>query len=481
MRMNALIPLGIEYADPMRAIATGARAREMVDANQTRNALAAAYAQHGAGAMQGDTNALAGIAQYDPAVAQQLYTGVQDNRRADAGLDLRRQDTQSAIGARAAGAAEDATRTRNDTARLRLLEQETAAAMAKASREEKLAAITTVGTFLPEFEAAKTPEEWDGIARFSGQEDLVGKFGERDVALAMGRGALRGASEETSTLSPGEQLVGNRTGRVIAAGAPKPVESTEAFQTLEARARAARLVPGTPEYSDFMLNGGVQRTQDMGPTFRPATPQESQQYGAPGGQVDEATGRFYPSESKDTTTEGERKAAGYLGRMVAAEDTIGAKPEEAQTINRWQGFGEWLGLPDEWIMSGDESVVRQKQVDWVRSKLRFESGAVIGDDEALAEAATYFPRAGDSPERIAAKKGSRQEAIEQLRLSAGRAAPQAGAPGPAAPPPPVSRVDLKTLPTTFLAQLGRTPPGSRVRGPDGTIYVWDGKDLSAEP
>ena len=475
MRMNALIPLGVDYADPMRAIATGALARERVDANQTRNALAAAYAQHGAGAMQGDTNALAGIAQYDPAAAQALYTGVQENRRADETMGLRRDaaelsrmDTQSAIGARSAGVA-------NDSRRLRLAEQQAAQSMAQASREQKLQAIATIGQFLPEFEAAPDASAWDRIAQASGQEDLVGKFGERDIAIAMGRGALRGAQEETSTLSPGETLVGNRTGRVIATGAPKPVEPTTGFQTLEERARAANLAPGSPEYSDFMLNGGVQRTQAV--TFRPATPAEASAYGAPAGQVDEATGRFYPAESKDTTTEGERKAAGYLGRMVAAEDTIGAKPEEAQTINRWQGLGEWLGLPDQWIMSGDESVVRQKQVDWVRAKLRFESGAVIGDDEAWAEAASYFPRPGDSPERLAAKKGSRQEAIEQLRSSAGRAAPQAG---PAAPPPPPSRVDLKTLPTTFLAQLGRTPPGSRVQGPDGTVYVWDGKDLSAE-
>ncbi|PJN93192.1 hypothetical protein CNY89_22810, partial [Amaricoccus sp. HAR-UPW-R2A-40] len=117
------------------------------------------------------------------------------------------------------------------------------------------------------------------------------------------------------------------------------------FQTLDERARAAQLVPGSPEYSDFMLNGGVQRTQAI-PTFRPATAQEAQQYGSPAGQIDEATGRFYPAESKDTTTEGERKAAGYLGRMEAAGQSIDQAPADGQRINHVQDWLSWVGVTD---------------------------------------------------------------------------------------------------------------------------------------
>lgn len=446
MRMNALLPLGIDYADPMRAIATGALARERVDANQTRNALAAAYAQHGAGAMRGDTNALAGIAALDPAAAQGLYTGVQENRRADETMALRRDaaelsrmDTQSAISARSASVA-------NDSRRLQLAEQQAAQAMAQADRETKLQTITMFSQFLPELETAQTEEDWNRITTAMGVDDTP--FSERATALAMARGALRGAQGEATT----------------------------GFKTLDERARAAQLVPGSPEYSDFMLNGGVQRTQAI-PTFRPATAQEAQQYGSPAGQIDEATGRFYPAESKDTTTEGERKAAGYLGRMEAAGQAIDEAPADGQRINHVQDWLSWVGVPDAWIFSGDEATVQQKQMDWVRAKLRYESGAVIGDDEARQEAATYFPRPGDRPERVKAKEESRKQAIEQMRLAAGRAAPGGvGAPvtgGQDAPPPAAV-----TPPPELLNQLQGQPAGTRVQGPDGSVYVWDGRGLT---
>lgn len=191
MRMNSLIPLGVEYADPVNALARGAQARSIADEANALNALRGAYAQHGAGAMQGDTNALAAIAAYDPAAAQQLYTGVQNNRRADTELGLRKQDTRSAIAARSAGVANDARRTQ-------ILEDQAAHTMAQASREERAQAIATLGQYLPEFEAAPDAASWDRLAQATGQDDLVGQFGDRDTALAIGRGALRGAYQAQS-------------------------------------------------------------------------------------------------------------------------------------------------------------------------------------------------------------------------------------------------------------------------------------------
>lgn len=192
MRMNSAIPLSIEYADPMRALAGGALARRVVDENRNRNALADVYAQNGAGAMRGDANALAAIAGIDPAAAQGLYTGVEDNRRADEGLALRRADTQSAIGARSAA-------TGMDQRRLQLAEQQAAEAMAMAGRAEKQQTLATFGQYLPELEAATTPEAWDAVTGAMGVDDTP--FAERDMALALARGALRGAQEPAQPLS----------------------------------------------------------------------------------------------------------------------------------------------------------------------------------------------------------------------------------------------------------------------------------------
>ena len=59
---------------------------------------------------------------------------------------------------------------------------------------------------------------------------------------------------------------------------------------------------------------------------------------------------------------------------------------------------------------------------WIRAKLRKESGAVIGDDEARSEWATYFPMPGDTKGNIEQKKQLRKLAEDEMRLSSGRAA-----------------------------------------------------------
>lgn len=400
MRMNPLIALGIDYADPMRAIATGALARERVDANQTRNALAAAYAQHGAGAMRGDTNALAGIAALDPAVAQGLYTGVQDNRRADAGLDLRRQDTQSAIAARQAGVAQDAARTRNDTARLKLLEQETAAAMAKASREEKMAAISTIGQFLPEFEAAPDASAWDRIAQMSGQEDLVGQFGQRDVALAMGRGALRGAQR------------------------PDPIKGRPGDVFLD---------PNT-----MQPIGGVPETPEPG--FRDATPEEARRYNATAGQFG-PDNKFYPlnppsgmtvfdrdgnpivqtGAGPKPLTEGQSKDNMYLtsaqGALPDVDKYETALAGLSAAANAVAGAVPGGGF----AQSEEYQMAQNAAMEFGAAILRKESGAALTKEDITWLTARYIPVAGDKPGTIARKREARRRAVAGIKSGMSKA------------------------------------------------------------
>jgi hypothetical protein len=77
-------------------------------------------------------------------------------------------------------------------------------------------------------------------------------------------------------------------------GAP---EATTAMQTLDQQLRAAGIVPraegGDGRYEQAAASAaGV----SGGPTFRQATPEEAAVYGATAGQIDTATGRFYPIE-----------------------------------------------------------------------------------------------------------------------------------------------------------------------------------------
>lgn len=139
-------------------------------------------------------------------------------------------------------------------------------------------------------------------------------------------------------------------------------------------------------------------------------------------------------------TESERGAAGYLGRMEAAEKNLGdAKPFNLPT----QVGLDRAPSATNFVLTPEQQVQRQQQEDWVRAKLRKESGAVIGDEEMAREIRTYFPMAGDKPQVIQQKAQSRAQALEQMRSSAGRSKPTE-----AAPVPPAAQKRRKYNPAT---------------------------------
>jgi hypothetical protein len=75
----------------------------------------------------------------------------------------------------------------------------------------------------------------------------------------------------------------------IGGGEDLPAEVRE----LQFRATEAGLVKGTKEYQDFMRTGGaVAPVAKLG--FRAATAEEAASFGAPSGQIDQDSGRFYP-------------------------------------------------------------------------------------------------------------------------------------------------------------------------------------------
>ena len=100
-------------------------------------------------------------------------------------------------------------------------------------------------------------------------------------------------------------------------------------------------------------------------------------------------------------------------------------------------------------MTPEQQQVRQAQEDWVRSKLRKESGAVIGDEEMSREIKTYFPQIGDSPPVIAQKARARQIAINAMQTSAGPAMSQVMT----APPP--AKVPASTGQKRYRYENGR--------------------------
>ena len=155
------------------------------------------------------------------------------------------------------------------------------------------------------------------------------------------------------------------------------------------------------------------------------------QFGNRGGQR-EVPGYGPPPTARDAKppTEGERNAAGYFSRMDAAGRELDALTRSGYDPgNMRDHYTAGQGPLLNWVASEEGQRYRQQQEDWVRAKLRKESGAVIGDDEMEREIRTYFPQPGDKPEVLKAKAGSRSIAEAAMRKAGGRAidpVPQAG-------------------------------------------------------
>jgi hypothetical protein len=148
---------------------------------------------------------------------------------------------------------------------------------------------------------------------------------------------------------------------------------------------------------------------------------------APGGAatpVMGAGGQQLKGISGGKPTEGETNAAGFAQRMELAQSIIGSLPAGSQP-----GAGtrtlEAIPLVGGALARSGQSVQTQQfdqaAQDWIRAKLRKESGAAIGVDEARQEYATYFPMVGDTPEKIAQKAEARRVVTLGMQKAAGKA------------------------------------------------------------
>lgn len=124
-------------------------------------------------------------------------------------------------------------------------------------------------------------------------------------------------------------------------------------------------------------------------------------------------------------TEAQSTAAGFAQRMELANSIINNLPAGSQpgVGTRMAEAVPFVGgaLARGVIQSPDTQKYDQAAQDWIRAKLRKESGAAIGKDEMAQEYATYFPQVGDSPEKLAQKAEARRVATLAMQKAAGKA------------------------------------------------------------
>jgi hypothetical protein len=163
------------------------------------------------------------------------------------------------------------------------------------------------------------------------------------------------------------------------------------------------------------------------------------QYDAPSGTVfNPQGGRVTPARDAEGNiitppapklSSDQASASGYLLRMNEAEKIltpIEIAGKQPGFVSSAAGSIPMVGSTAQNIVSGAETQkYRQAQADWVRAKLRKESGAVIGAEEMQDEIRTYFPQPGDSSAVIEQKRIARQNAQKQLEIMASPAGAQA--------------------------------------------------------
>lgn len=227
------------------------------------------------------------------------------------------------------------------------------------------------------------------------REIVLQSLGGRTVAID--KKSLKGGESFEQTMTPGE-LASNQ----VARGNLGVAQSNLAL----ARQRFAR------EGFDVV-------DTEQGKMYVPKVPGQAAipVLGPDGKPVKSAAGANKP-------TDGQSNAAGFAQRMELATSIIDSLPAGSQagvgtrTAEMVPLFG---GVLSRSIQSPETQKYEQAAQDWVRAKLRKESGAVIGEQEARDEYATYFPMVGDTPEKIAQKAEARRVATLAMKKAAGPA------------------------------------------------------------
>jgi hypothetical protein len=137
-----------------------------------------------------------------------------------------------------------------------------------------------------------------------------------------------------------------------------------------------------------------------------------------------------PKEEKpQTASEGERKDAYNLGRIVTAANQIqSATKTEPQSVR--PGFGEAaigmlpFGIGEDIkyrAQSPQRQIIDSAQTDLIDAALTLATGAAYTKEQLVGQVRSLIPRYGESDESIAAKNARLRELMSNAKVRAGRA------------------------------------------------------------
>ena len=167
--------------------------------------------------------------------------------------------------------------------------------------------------------------------------------------------------------------------------------------------------------AEFARGGYDRITNEQGVFYVPKTP------GLPVIPISGPGGEPLKGTAPPKPTESEQNAAGFAQRMERADtianSLVGQQPGVGSSIAGSIPFVG--GMAKRLVQPGQTQQFEQAANDWIRAKLRKESGAAIGKDEMDSEFRTYFPMVGDTAAVITQKAEARRIATDAMRLNAG--------------------------------------------------------------
>lgn len=132
------------------------------------------------------------------------------------------------------------------------------------------------------------------------------------------------------------------------------------------------------------------------------------------------------AQAARSVTGGERQTLAFYNRGKEASDTLAAVDQSGKSLEEriatQNKAGQlWGALAPNLVQTEDQQLYRQAQRAFTEARLRKESGAAIPQGEYDTDARTYFAQPGDSPALIEQKRKARENVLEGLKFSAGKA------------------------------------------------------------
>lgn len=245
-------------------------------------------------------------------------------------------------------------------------------------------------------------------ARQNQTAEWLAANGRPDLAEALTSGMIDGETafaamqpQEQQLMNAGDgRLYNQATGEWIMAPDSGQQELPSAVQALQWRAQEAGLQPGTPEYAQFIIDGG--RSDGFAIDVDPATGSVSVRQGSGAGA---SAKPFTEGQSKDNVY-----ATRAEGALTALDPIAGTLTSRSERAAEMVPFGLARG-----VQSDEFQVAQNAGDEFLQAILRKDTGAAITEQEQMLYGKTYLPQPGDSEAVMAQKQQARRRAVEAIK------------------------------------------------------------------